>query len=255
MASSRPLGRGNLAAILRTVLQASYEEQKYFSTLLACASVLLIEKSLLLIEELSLPSSNLSHRIRKVGFSPLGFFSSLLWTTISKTKTGSSSLINSISYATKICMVTLPPKAGTSVLPPERYPVLSCRHSGKQSITSLVLDLTTQPQVNGAGSVFLLNSAGWLRYLALTFCSAFTYGFKCTVITNSFPYWGNQIVSVGCHEIVHWPSLFASVVLGRLWEYSLSVLCNGHSALQESTMHCKKAKSQHPCGLAPSIQQ
>lgn len=59
-------------------------------------------------------------------------------------------------------MLTLPPKAGASVLPPEMYPVLSCRHSGKQSTTSLVLDLPTQPQVNDAGFVFLLNLAGWL---------------------------------------------------------------------------------------------
>lgn len=152
------------------ILQDSYKEQKCSSTLLACVPVLLIEKSLLLIEELSLPSSSLNHRIRKVGVRPLlgfCFFPTL------KAEMGCSSLINSVSHATKICMIPLLPKVGTSVLPPERYPVLGCRHSGTQSITSLALGLPTQPQGNHAGFVSFLSLSGWFGLLALTFCSAF----------------------------------------------------------------------------------
>lgn len=118
----------------------------------------------------TLPSSSLNHRIRKVG---VRFLLGFCFLPVLKAGIGCSSLISSVSHASKICMVPLLSKVGTSVLPPERYPVLGCKHSEKQSITSLVLSLPTQPQDNDGGFVFLLNLPGWFRLLALTFCSAF----------------------------------------------------------------------------------
>lgn len=186
MTSSRPLGRWNLAAILRTVLQASYEKQECFSALSACASVLLIEKSLLLIEELSLPSSNLSHRISgKVGFR-LFFFPSPLWTTVSKTNTGCSSLINSISRAMKICVVTLQPKAGASVLPPESTQSWVADIQGNNP--SLHLHWTFPPnstlliQVFFSFWIWLAGSGSYLLLFALHF----TCDFKYAAVTQFF---------------------------------------------------------------------
>lgn len=107
------------------------------------------------------------------------FFLPHFKTAVSKTETGCSSLINSISCATKICMVTLQPKAGTSVLPPENTQSWAKDIQGNNP--SLHLHWTFPPNPKLLIKVFfsfwiwLAGSGSYLLLFALHFTCGFKY--------------------------------------------------------------------------------
>lgn len=124
-------------------------------------------------------------------------------------------------------MVTLQPKAGTSVLPPENTQSWAKDIQGNNP--SLHLHWTFPPNPKLLIKVFFsfwIWLAGSGSYLLL-FALHFTCGFKyASILLREL---GNTCrLSWSCSLTFS----FSPAVLGKLWGCSLSLLCNGHKSQQ-----------------------